>query len=157
VTRRAWRICKKRYAGSAFDGEGARLHGSRWTSPGTRVAFASETLSLATLEVLVHLGASAPLSAYCVFTVGLPDDLVEAIEAAALPSGWRAHPVPGALRALGDAWIREGRSAALQVPSSIVTHEHNYLINPAHEGFRRIEIKGPEPLDIDPRVLRGRS
>jgi RES domain-containing protein len=51
----AWRICKARYATRAFDGEGARVYGGRWNSPGTRVAYASESVALATLEVLVGL------------------------------------------------------------------------------------------------------
>ncbi len=153
MTRRVWRICKRRYARHAFDGEGARLYGSRWTSPGLRVTFGSETLSLATLEVLVHLGTSAPLAAYCVFTVDIPGDLIESIGPDALPAGWRSSPPPASLRTVGDAWLREGRSAVLMVPSSIIPHEHNFLINPEHGRFRRLAIGGPEPLDIDPRVM----
>ncbi len=56
---RAWRIVKKKFADHAFDGEGSRLYGSRWTSPGLPVSFAAESLSLAVLEVLVHLQSSA--------------------------------------------------------------------------------------------------
>jgi len=153
VTRRVWRICKRRYAGRAFDGEGARLHGSRWTSPGVRVAFASETLSLAVLEVLVHLGTAAPLVAYCALTVEIPADLIETIAPDALPGGWRASPPPHALRTFGDAWVREGRSVVLQVPSSVIPHENNFLLNPAHGKFRRLVIGRPSPLDLDPRVV----
>ncbi|MEO8946700.1 MAG: RES domain-containing protein, partial [Gemmatimonadaceae bacterium] len=29
-----WRLVKTKYASSAFDGEGARLYGARWNSPG---------------------------------------------------------------------------------------------------------------------------
>jgi hypothetical protein len=36
-----WRIVKRRYASSAFDGEGARLYGGRWNSPGTPVVYSS--------------------------------------------------------------------------------------------------------------------
>lgn len=53
---RAWRIVRWKHASSAFDGEGARLFGSRWTSPGVRVVFAAESRALAMLEMLAHLG-----------------------------------------------------------------------------------------------------
>jgi len=55
VIRRAWRIVKARHATTAFNGEGARLNGGRWNSPGERVVYASATKSLAALETLVHL------------------------------------------------------------------------------------------------------
>src|ERR1017187_3519149 len=51
-----WRISKLRYAdppAAAFDGEGSRRRGGRWTPPGTRVAYASSSLALATLEYFV--------------------------------------------------------------------------------------------------------
>ena len=60
----AWRLSKTRYAGTAFDGEGARLNGGRWNSVGTRVAYASASIALATLEVLVGLQDTAVLSFY---------------------------------------------------------------------------------------------
>jgi RES domain-containing protein len=31
----AWRIVKARHTANAFDGEGARVEGGRWNSPGT--------------------------------------------------------------------------------------------------------------------------
>jgi RES domain-containing protein len=36
-----------------LDGEGARLYGGRWNSPGVRVAYAADSPALAVLEVLV--------------------------------------------------------------------------------------------------------
>ena len=151
----AWRIVKRKHANHAFDGEGSRLFGSRWTSPGLAVAFAAETLSLATLEVLVHLEASDhPLPAYVVFRVSFPDDLIEDLDRLSLPPTWRDSPTPPELQAIGDAWVRGASSAILRVPSVIVPHEHNFLINPAHAQFSEVIIQGPEPLDVDPRVFQ---
>ena len=53
---RVWRLCKSKHA--AFDGEGARLAGGRWNRRGTAVVYASESLSLAALELLVHVDAA---------------------------------------------------------------------------------------------------
>jgi RES domain-containing protein len=49
---RVWRIASAVHA--AFDGEGARRYGSRWTPRGLPVVFTSATLSLAALERFVH-------------------------------------------------------------------------------------------------------
>jgi RES domain-containing protein len=150
----AWRITMRKYATHAFDGEGSRLFGSRWTSPGQAVSFAAETLSLATLELLVHLQSSATLVDYVVFRASFPDDLIEDLDRSILPPTWRDSPVPKELQAIGDTWVRGASSTILRVPSAIIPHEHNYLINPAHVRFSAVMSQGPDPLDVDPRVFR---
>ena len=60
----AYRIAKRKFARSRkeiMSGRGALLYGGRWNSPGRPVAYASQSLSLATLEVSVHLTMSGPL------------------------------------------------------------------------------------------------
>jgi RES domain-containing protein len=151
---RAWRIVKKRFADHAFDGEGSRLYGSRWTSPGRAVSFAAESLSLVVLEVLVHLQSSAVLADYVVFSVTFPDALTDNLDRSILPSTWRDSPAPPELQAIGDAWVEGGSSLVLRVPSVIVPHEENFLINPAHSQFNELVICGPDPLTVDPRVFR---
>jgi RES domain-containing protein len=150
----AWRIIKRKYANHAFDGEGSQLYGSRWTSPGQAISFAAESLSLATLEVLVHLQSSAPLADYVVFSVSFPDSLIEDLDRSSLPPTWRDSPAPPELQAICGAWVRGASSVLLRVPSVIVPREHNYLINPAHPQFAVLIIDGPVPLDVDPRVFR---
>jgi RES domain-containing protein len=149
----AWRLVKERFARSAFDGEGARLHGGRWNSPGTRMAYASESVALATLEVLVHLQMSAVLPSYALATIRFPEDLVEVLEPALLPANWRQFPSPPELQAIGDQWIKEPRSAILQVPSAIIPSASNFLLNPAHPEFAQVVIEPPEPYEFDPRLV----
>jgi len=151
---RAWRIIKRKFVDHAFDGEGSWLYGSRWTSPGHLVVFAAETLSLAVLEVLVHLQSAVPLADYVTFTVEYSERLVEDLGPAILPINWRDYPALTAVRQLGDAWVRRGSSGLLRVPSAIIPHEHNVVINRAHSHFAQLLIEGPIPLDIDPRVFR---
>ena len=52
---RVWRIASAAHA--AFDGEGARRYGSRWTPRGLPAVFTSATLSLAALERFVNTEA----------------------------------------------------------------------------------------------------
>lgn len=154
--RRAFRLVKARHAERAFEGEGARRWGGRWNPPGVRVVYASESVALAALELLVHLEESALLAHHVVCAVRFPEALVEALDPAALPADWRASPPPLPLQELGGAWLRESRSALLAVPSAIVPSEQNFLLNPAHRDFRRVRRDPPIPFALDPRLARGR-
>ena len=148
-----WRIVKSRYASTAFDGEGARLYGGRWNSPGTRMVYTSSTISLAVLEVLVHLQEASILSSYSLISAGFDDALVERLDRSLLPDGWRSYPAPSELQRIGDEWVRRQRSAVLEVPSVIVERESNYLLNPAHPDFSSVVIGEPEPFTFDERLL----
>lgn len=149
---RAWRITKAKFAAVAFNGEGARLYGGRWSSPGTSVVYVAESLSLAILEILVHIQEAAVLQDYVVSTIDFPERCIEMTTD--LPENWRDSPPPNDTQFIGDAWVRERRSLALRIPSAITATEFNYLINPAHRDFRRVRISRPEPLDVDPRVFK---
>src|SRR2546428_5261958 len=74
-----WRIAKTRYAATAFDGEGARLNGGRWNSVGLRVGYASETVALATLEVLVGLQKSSVLGSYSTVSAQIDEARIETL------------------------------------------------------------------------------
>lgn len=149
----AWRIIKTRHARSSFDGEGARLHGGRWNSVGTPVAYASQSVSLATLEILAGLQNTAILSAYSLVSIQFEPKLVKRMSVENLPANWRRHPPPPELLAIGDRWANAGRSVILQVPSAIVPSEANYLINPLHRDFSSLIISEPKPFTPDPRLL----
>ena len=59
------------------DSTGARLKGGRWNSPGKDVLYASDSLALCCLEVLVHLRDMrfVPTFHYC--SIEIPDELIE--------------------------------------------------------------------------------
>lgn len=145
---RLWRLVKTRYAATAFDGEGARLHGARWNSVGVRVAYAADSSALAVLEVLVHLGKVSVLPSYSLITGTLPPALIEDLGESALPAGWNASPAPPDVQAIGDAWIRSGRSLALRVPSAIVQGSYSVLINPAHPDFGQFFLEATTPYSF---------
>jgi len=149
----AWRIVKQRHAATAFDGEGARRAGGRWTSIGRRAVCTSGTIALATLEMLAHLGSDAPLPAYRLFAVQIPEQLIHRLNPADLPCHWMEYPAPPELLALGDAWLDSGIFPVLAVPSAVVGAELNYVLNPLHRDFPLITI-GPElPSRVDSRLL----
>ena len=144
---------KTRYAATAFDGEGARRYGGRWNSPGVRVSYASDSIALAVVEVLVHLQTSRVLGAYSLVSVSFPDELVTVLEGKRLPGGWRRYPAPPEIQAIGDSWIADSRSAVLRVPSVVVPDSYNFLLNPGHPEFARVVVGAAEPFAWDPRLL----
>jgi RES domain-containing protein len=150
----AWRIVKTKYLKGAFSGEGAARTGGRWNSLGTRMVYTSSSASLALLEVLVNLASSAPLSGYTLIEVGFDEDMLEIAPLGELPPEWRKVPAPTAAQRYGDKWVRELRSAALAVPSAVVPHEPNVLMNPQHPDFRRMRFGKPAPFPIDERLVR---
>ena len=149
----AWRITKRKYVAVAFSGEGAELVGGRWNSPGTRIVYGSSSISLAILEILVHLQKDRLISSYCVIPAQFNPDFVEELNLAHLPSKWAAYPASLITQQMGDEWARSNRSPVLRVPSAIVPLEWNYLINPGHPEFNQILIGDPIQLPLDERLI----
>lgn len=149
----AWRIVKRRLAKDAFSGEGARLYGGRWNSPGVSVVYAAQSQALAALELLVHLETSELLYEYVVIEARFDPSLVTRIAKSELPSDWRASPAPATARAIGDAWIAGEPSPVLQLPSAVIPAETIFLLNPQHSGFAEIEIGAPVDFEFDPRLI----
>ncbi len=151
----AWRLLKTRFLAGAWDGEGARRAGGRWNSVGVPVVYTSASLSLSLVEVLAHL-PSGLLPAYSAIPVAFEETLVSRLDARRLPARWKDEPAPPETKALGDAWVASRTSAVLRVPSVIVPNEFNYLLNPAHPEFARLEIGAAMPFPFDAR-LAGRE
>ena len=132
----AWRLVKEKHAGNAFDGEGARRFGGRWNTRGSSVVYLSSSLSLAALELFVHLTAEDARLRLLAIPVGIPEDLaMEELSMSELPEEWRSEPASDACKVLGSEWLEAGKTLLLKVPSVIVPHESNYVLNPKHPDF----------------------
>ena len=149
----AWRIVRAARVNSAFTGEGARIYGGRWNSPGTAVIYVSEHESLAALELFVHLTPLSPNDRYSSFRLEWEDKLTEYFPVKNLPANWSAEPPTFQTMQIGDEWIRAGKSVALAVPSVLSTSEMNFLLNPRHPDFKRIKISQPVEYRFDSRLL----
>jgi RES domain-containing protein len=150
----AWRIVKKRFAERAFDGEGARLFGGRWNSPGVPVIYVSSTRALAVLEMAVHLDRAALLSSFVLVPCEFNERLMTQVTAPQLPRQWRRNPPLPDLARVGDGWVRSAASAVLAVPSAIIPEEVNLLLNPAHPDFATISLGPPHDFEFDRRLIR---
>jgi RES domain-containing protein len=96
--------------------------------------------ALAALEVRVHLDLAFDLlpSDYVLLQVGVPDP--ESIEPAAT------------MVIAGDTWLAATSSATVRVPSVLVPHAWNLLLNPRHQNAAHAEIHEIEPFRFDPRL-----
>lgn len=143
---KAWRLARRKFA--ALDGVGASVFGGRWNPPGQTVVYSAENLSLALLEVIVHLELALDWLPpdYVKIELQIPDN-VRIEEHASLPRNARA------MQEIGRRWRHAGDSVGLFVPSVIVPEEKNLLLNPEHRDFTRIQKARPRPFKIDLRLL----
>jgi RES domain-containing protein len=148
-------VLRKAYARTPFDGEGAYRYGGRWSSPGTRLSYASEHQSLALLEYFVHVDQDDPPDDLVLAVGEVPDDLArERVEPDVLPTNWREPAAPPELTRFGDESAQQGKHCLLLVPSVLAPRENNCLINPAHPDYKRIVVHEVEPLSYDARLFR---
>ena len=146
---RLYRIADRRFGPET--GEGARLFGARWNSPGRAVIYACTTYAGAMLEKLVHTGRQIPKHQVCV-TFDIPGNITVTELATAQHPGWD-HADAIVSRRAGDAWLEANTTAVLLVPSVVFDVERNALINPAHRQFGRIRVLSVEPVRWDDRLF----
>ena len=151
---RIWRICRARFAGEAFSGEGARRFGGRWNSRGVPMVYASSSLALAAIELFVHLEPNLQPDDLVSIAATLPEgEPAERLEPGKLPAGWWADDFEP-LQRIGDKWIREKSSLTLSVPSAALRTEWNVLVNPLHPAIAKIKVEAPQAFRFDARMFR---
>jgi RES domain-containing protein len=141
-----WRLTTAPFAD--LTGEGARIAGGRWNSPGRPVLYTALSPALAILETRVHLDLPFDL---------LPDNYVLVqIDTHDLPFDQIPLPSdPEDCRTNGDLWLDQAHTALLQVPSVIAPICHNLLINPRHPDARSLATIAVEPYQFDQRLWAG--
>jgi RES domain-containing protein len=148
-----WRIVPEHRAANAFDGEGARLFGGRWNSPGTRMVYTSDSRALAALEILIHLTPPTMTHPLHLIGVEIEPDWIETIPNRKLPRQWTSAIISPATKQLGDEWIRSARSPVLRIPSVIIPQEDNFLLNPSHPALAHLHLVRGTIFSPDPRLL----
>lgn len=148
---RVFRISALAHQASALSGVGAAMLGGRWNSRGVRMVYATWSRSLAILEMLVHTGRDSVPSGRVMLEIDLPDAAVGA--SPELPAGWDRLPYDPRVQATGDRWSKVESALAVWVPSAVVRHERNLLINPSHPDMSRVRVVDAEPLGVDPRLF----
>jgi RES domain-containing protein len=151
---RVYRIAKNQYIHD-LSGTGARMYGGRWNDKGIAIVYTSESRALATVEYLVHVPLSIVPTELSIASIEIPDDTSqEEILTSELPAHWKDYPAPLELAELGTRWALTNDTLLLRVPSAVVDHEFNILINPSHSEMKQVTIAHIEEYRFDQRLLR---
>ena len=155
-----WRIYNHRapYAQKPdFDplsGLGGLAHAARWNRSGHPILYTAANASLATLEMVVHVRPDL-FGERTLLELELPTDSLEVISEQAFIQLLRNAPagdLEAKTREFGSSWLRERRSLALEVPSFVMPIERNYLLNPLHPEFAKVEVLRRELVTLDSRL-----
>lgn len=150
-----WRLCRKPHAEEPLSGKGGTIAAGRWHEKGSRIVYTAATLSLAALELLVHVGVHHAPGDLVAIEIEIPDALeISELPAGALPRDWRDVPASRRLQQLGTKWLDERKSAVLRVPSAVIPAESNFLLNPLHPDASRIAVVGIASFEMDTRLVR---
>jgi len=149
-----FRLTRSKYK-DQLNGVGAALQGGRWNSKGTHVIYTSGNRSLSMAEVVVHISLGELPIDYFMLTIYIPDSLpIKHITEAELPTNWHRWPPTEETRKYGDQFIAQEKFPVMKVPSAITPGDFNYLINPEHSDFSKIQTLSAIPFPFSPRLLR---
>jgi RES domain-containing protein len=136
-----------------ISGTGARLFGGRWNYKGTPALYASSTISLALLEILVNAKSLENLKSLALLTLEIPEKLEPSVHKLSnLKKDW-VHDGEYC-KYIGTHFLLEKKFLFLQCPSAVVEQEMNYIINPLYSEFGKISIVSADDYKFDERLFK---
>ncbi len=134
---------------------GEKAHG-RWheAAPGKRIVYLSEHPAVALIEALANLRGDPRFfpESYQLIKVVVADNVFRPTLGSTLSTKWRGRVAE--TRFLGDAWLEEGSSALLAVPSAPSPESWNYLLNPLHPDAAGLKIEWCRWIAYDKRLFQ---
>jgi RES domain-containing protein len=144
-----YRITQTKYAGKLITSGRA----ARWNPNDIGMIYTASSRSLACLENTVHRSQAGLSQLFSIMTIEIPDHIkTKTVRLNDLPANWTDYNEMSFTQHIGQAWIRENESVILQVPSSIIDEEVNYLLNPDHRDFEQIKVIKIQPFVFDKRL-----
>jgi RES domain-containing protein len=130
---------------AAGDYTGALLAGGRWNPPGTALLYTAQHLSLACLEILVHLDKAQLPPEYVWSSTQLPNE----------PSLFQTANIREltACRTAGQEWAEAAKELAVRVRSVVIPEEFNVLVNPKHRLYGELVWSDRQPFQFDSRLF----
>ena len=125
----------------------------RWNKSGQKVIYAAESIALAFLESMIRRQGVGFNEDFKIMFLEIPQDLsITNIDLASLSPGWdniRNHAVS---QERASSWFLSLESPVLRVPSVVLPHSFNFVINTEHKEFKKIKIIDITPLLPDSRI-----
>jgi len=139
-----------------LSGQGGLRAAARWHNAGAPIVYTASSPASALVEMLVHLelGDVDHLpDSFLLLMIEIPDSIaIIDLDEKMLSAKWRM--MEEETRSAGDAWLQESNSAVMSVPSAIVPHTKNYLINPSHPDAKKIKIRSYGHYPFDSRLFK---
>lgn len=124
-----------------------------WNPNKTEMIYTASNRSLACLENVVHRGQLGLIQTFSIMTIEINDQIEkEKIDLKDLPMDWKEFYQMPFTQTLGEQWFNANKTAVLEVPSSVIEEEVNYLINPSHPDFEFIKLIKTDPFLFDQRI-----
>ena len=133
-------------------GEGARLCGGRWNHKLTPCLYAAESRSLALLEYSVNMLVDDIPRALSIIALEIPDRFMKIVQQEELPGDWKSETIPVSTRDFGTVLLHSNDCLSIKIPSTIISQEFCYLINPLHKAMNQVHIAGIEDCIYDLRI-----
>ena len=136
-----YRISKNIFSND-LTGTGAGLFGGRWNPKGINLVYTTSSISLATLEYLVHNFHIMQSHDLCLTKIQIGNSSsIELVNPKKLPKDWNEKSyLPVSTQQIGADFFTNKKHYILKVPSAIVPGEFNYLLNPFHPKHTKTKI-----------------
>ena len=138
-----WRIS----AFADLSGRGGLTYAARWNHRGTPIVYASDHVSTALLEMLVHADLELLPDTYQLLEIVIPEDV--AVVEVEPPDGWQNDVA--VTRQIWQDFVEGEQGTVLKVPCIIAPYAFNFLINPAVVSEAGIRIASVKSHPVDPR------
>ena len=146
-----YRLATAKYADD-LSGEGARLYGGRFNPVGIPAVYTSGNVSLCILEILVRASKQTIPDSYTLISIEIPDTDIREIKQDKLKKDWQNDL--DYTQGIGEDFLKENKDLCLKVPSAVLPIEHNYVLNPAQAGFKKVKIIATQLLQLDKRLFK---
>ena len=150
-----YRISKRAYI-QDLSGIGAGLHGGRWNPKGVNLVYTSGSISLASLEYLVHNYHLLSSMEICMAKIELHETAsMLDFPLAELPENWNSPQTQNfQTQKIGASFVADRTHYALKIPSAVVPGEFNILLNPLHPAHQKTDIiEIIDPFLYDGRIV----
>jgi RES domain-containing protein len=146
-----YRLGKTKFANDLVS-EGSRLYGSRWNQKGIACLYTAESRALALLEYSVNVNIHDIPRALSITTIDLDKASIQTLTESDLPGDWKTFPAPASTQSFGSLLLKTAATAIIKIPSTVIPHEFNYILNPIHSDHGLCRILDIEDFIYDLRI-----
>ena len=146
-----YRIGRTKHAND-LSGEGAKINGGRWNHKNVPCVYTSESRALSLLEYTVNINIEDIPRALSITTIEIPDSEILSLKIESMPGNWKQTPAPTSTKDFGTRLLKEANKLVLKIPSSVITEEYNFILNPAHSDNKLLKIIDTRDLIYDIRI-----